>query len=154
MDSYEGAPGGRWHSSCWIVRNGVRSTETGPGRRDACYNGRLEFETKSYGLLAGSGGLIGVGRMRDERKQPHPEYVEAVEVKMDQALPGQAPVLYFHHGGQDPRRVVATIPDLEHRMLYLGRLVSVEVNVNEHRNGSIEAIDGQLALVRYVDWDD
>jgi hypothetical protein len=92
--------------------------------------------------------------MTNRRKQAHPEYVEAIEVKMDQALPGQAPVLYFHHGIDDPRRVVATIPAFEHGMLYLGRLVSVEVSDDDHRKGSIESIDRPLALVRYVDWDD
>jgi hypothetical protein len=116
----------------------------------AC-NSRIEFGASRTDNLPESGG---VGHMRDGRKQPHPEYLEAIEVKMDQALPEQAPVLSFHHGGHDPRRVVATISDLEHGMLYLGRLVSVEVGDNHHLKGSIEAVEGQLALVRYVDWDD
>jgi hypothetical protein len=92
--------------------------------------------------------------MNDGRKALHPEYVEAMEVNMDRLMPGQAPVLFVHGELQDPRRVLATIPDLEQHKLYLGRLVSVEVAEGSRRQGSVEAIDGHAALVRYVDWDD
>jgi hypothetical protein len=99
--------------------------------------------------------LIGIANISKGRKRAHPERVEAIEIEMDEALPGQAPVLRFHHRGQDPRRVIATIPDLErHHMLYIGRLVSVELGADQRRKGSIEEINGNQASVRYVDWDD
>lgn len=73
---------------------------------------------------------------------------------MDGLVPGQAPVVCFHHPGPDPRRVVATIPESAHSMLYLGRLVGVEYGEGDLRKGCIEAIDGRFALIRAVDWDD
>jgi hypothetical protein len=91
--------------------------------------------------------------MSSGRNQPHPEYVEAVEVKMDEALPGLSPILFVHHELRDRRRVVAMIPDLELHKLYVGRLVRVENDDATRPKGLVEAIDGQLALVRYVDWD-
>ena len=100
------------------------------------------------------GESIGVGQMNNGQKEPHPEYVEAMEVNLDRLVPEQAPVLFVHHAPRDPRRVVATIPDLEHHKLYLGRLVSVEIGGGNPRKGSVEAIDRHFALVRYVDWDD
>jgi hypothetical protein len=92
--------------------------------------------------------------MNDRRKEAHSEYVEAMEANIDRRMPGQAPVLFVHHEVQDPRRVLAAIPDLEQHKLYLGRLVSVEIAQDSRRKGSVEAIDGHVALVRYVDWND
>lgn len=84
--------------------------------------------------------------MSNGRKQPHPEYVEAYEVKLDLLMPGQAPVLPLHHREGDPRRVTATVTDLERHKLYLGRLVSVEIDNGEQQKGSFEAVDGRFVL--------
>lgn len=92
--------------------------------------------------------------MSNGRKQLHPEHIEAMEVRMDVLMPGQAPLLFAHHSGLDPRRVVATVPERERHKLYLGRLVSVDMGDNTRRKGSIESVDADMAVVRYVDWDD
>jgi len=80
--------------------------------------------------------------MNDRRKVPHPEYVEAMEANIDRHMPSQAPVLFVHHEVQDPRRVMAAIPDSEQHKLYLGRLVGVEIARDSRRTGSVEAITG------------
>ncbi len=92
--------------------------------------------------------------MSEARKRLHSERVEAYEVKLDLLVPGQCPVLVLHHRGEDPRRAVVSIPNLERHKLYLGRLVDVEDHSGERRKASVEAVDGCFALVRYVDWND
>jgi hypothetical protein len=87
-------------------------------------------------------------------RHPHPEYVEAVEVKMDQILPGQAPVLPLICSGSDTRRVVVAVPEAESHTLYWGRLVVVDDSDAEPRKGCIEAMEGGLAMIRCLDWED
>lgn len=94
-------------------------------------------------------------RLKDDmrtRHVLHPERIEAHEVALDLVIPTQAPVLSLHRESPDPRRVVAIAPDLERRKLYIGRLVSVEIDKGDRRKGSIEAIDGHFAIIRYVNW--
>jgi hypothetical protein len=93
-----------------------------------------------------------VSDMRNEQRRLHPEHIEAHEVALDLVTPNHVPVISLHREGPDPRRVVAIIPDSERHKLYIGRLVRIEIANGDARKGSIEAIDGHFATVRYVDW--
>jgi hypothetical protein len=82
------------------------------------------------------------------RRTSHQEHFAAME--MERFLPGQSPVLSLHQRAGDPRRAVATIPELERNTLYLGRVVTIADGPNERRLGFVESIYSRFALVRYA----
>jgi hypothetical protein len=97
-------------------------------------------------------GCVGIDMTIIRRRESHQVHVEAME--MERVLAGQSPVLPLHQPAEDPRRAVATIPELERNKLHLGRLVTIADGPHERRLGVVESIYSRFALVRYVDWKD